>query len=153
MPDQAQGRRRRHRCAELIVQRHAIFDILQHEVQQAVLLAVIVDRQNIMVLQRRDCARFALEPHGELRVAVREQHLDCDMAVERFLVGFIHGGHAAMADGLDQLILPKPGVEEIAHRWFLWTYRKPTLRSNDSLARRAQVRDDSGWFRRPGRRL
>src|SRR5262249_3131160 len=68
------------------------------------------------VLQCGDGAGLALEARGELRIAVGEQDLDGDKAVEGFLVGFVDRSHAAVADRLDQLILPKPHVLVIAHR-------------------------------------
>src|SRR6478672_3237535 len=69
-----------------------------------------------MMLQGRDRPRLALETRGELRVAIRKQHFDCHIAVERFLVGLVDRGHPAMADRLDQFVLPELDVVEFGHR-------------------------------------
>ena len=115
MPDQSQCLCRCHWCAKQIVQRQAIFNILQHEIQQAILLAIIVDRQNVVVLQGRDRPCLALEAHSELRVAIREQHFHGHVPIERLLVGLVDRCHAAVANCLDQMILPKLSIYQIAH--------------------------------------
>ena len=47
--------------ADYVVQRCLGFDIAQHQVQQAILFAILIDWQNIRVLELRDHSRLALE--------------------------------------------------------------------------------------------
>ena len=63
----------------------------------------VVDVDDVLVLQRRDRQRLALEANRELRV-LRDrglERLDGDRAVEALLDGLVDDGHAARADLLD----------------------------------------------------
>jgi hypothetical protein len=67
---QPQCRCRLHRRAERVAECGSVLDILEHQIQHTILLAVVVDRQDVGVLEVSDRARLALEALGELRVVV-----------------------------------------------------------------------------------
>ncbi len=70
-------------------------------------LAHVVDDDDVGMAQRRRRPRFLLKAQDELIVVgeIVWQHLECDVAVERRLVRFIDGRHAAFPSQLDDLIL------------------------------------------------
>ncbi len=58
-------------------------------VRPAVLLAEVVDRQDVRVLEPRHGPRLALEPLQELRIrrVLRRQELDGDVALKPWVIG------------------------------------------------------------------
>src|SRR5204863_9620065 len=66
-------------------------------------LVEVVDVDDVLVLQRRDRQRLALEADGELRILGDRglERLDGDGPVEALLHGLVDDRHAARADLLD----------------------------------------------------
>jgi len=60
------------RLAEHVAQRDATIDILHNKVQQAIMLAEIIDWEDIVMLERGNGTGLTLEARGELWVAVRK---------------------------------------------------------------------------------
>ena len=62
--------------------------------------------------QTRDGDGLALEALAELRIlgVPRAQHLERDLALERGLEGLVHRGHAALAEGLEDLVAADGGT-------------------------------------------
>jgi hypothetical protein len=75
-------------------------DELHHEVAAAVVLADVVQRADVRVVERRDRLRLALEPLGE-----RAFHgLHRDVAVETRVFGAIDVAHSPGASRLDNFV-------------------------------------------------
>jgi hypothetical protein len=100
------GVERRHRLlaaaprrGDVLVEAHAD-DAFHGEEQHALRLAVVVDRHDVTVVQRRGRARFGAEPLLHRRVAGvrRRQHLDRDLAFELLLPAEVDRAHAAAAE-------------------------------------------------------
>ena len=72
-----------------------------------VLVADVVERADVRVVELRDGARLALEagPHLGRGGQVRGQHLDGDVAAQPGVVGAIDLAHAARADLLDHSVM------------------------------------------------
>jgi hypothetical protein len=79
---------------------------LHDEVRPAVLLADVIQGADIRVVQRRNGARFPLEPRDAVPIALRRgrQHLDGDAAAETSVRGAINLAHAARPDGGEDFI-------------------------------------------------
>jgi hypothetical protein len=90
-------------------------DVLHHDVDQIVVLAVVDDGQDIRMVQLGDGFSFADEALAELGRAglLRQQHLDGHKAIERGLARFEDRGHAAMPDGFDDVILAQRLADEV----------------------------------------
>jgi hypothetical protein len=112
-PYQPQRLSRRHGRPKPVAECGAPFDIVRREVEQAILLAIVIDRQNVMVLQLGDRAGLTLETRLELRIGVIVHDLDGDKAIQRGLVGFVDRGHAAATDDLDQMILAQAFIAQV----------------------------------------
>ena len=72
------------------------FDILHHEIVDAIVLADIEYRTDVRVTQAGECLRFAFESGLQVRL-IREvlgQDLDRDGPVEPFVASLIHLAHA-----------------------------------------------------------
>jgi hypothetical protein len=82
------------------------FEILQHEVVDAVLMADVEQRANARVAERGDRARFTIEAISQPRIGSerRRQDLDGDGAIEPRVTGAIDLAHAARAEGRNDLI-------------------------------------------------
>jgi len=105
---QYQGARKGRRPARQIGQGAAVLNVLLHQIGLAVVLAVVVDLDDVGMLQCGDRAGLALEAGDKLRIAREGEHLDGDQALQGRLVGLVHGGHAATVDDLAELVLAKP---------------------------------------------
>ena len=84
----------------------AALDVLHRDVRRAVVLEVVVDRDDVRVAQRAGDARLAQEALGERRVGrvERAELLERDEAVEVGLAGEVHHRHAAAADLAEDLV-------------------------------------------------
>ena len=100
-------------------------DHFQHEIVKGLalhcLLADIVQRADVWMVQRRHALRFALEPRSELFV-VRErggQQLDRDFTIEPGVLRAIDLAHASLADGAEDFVGPKASGRREPGRRFL----------------------------------
>ena len=87
------------------------------ELHDQIAVADVVERADVRMRELRDCFRFALESHPQLRV-VRElggQHFDRDVPFEPCIARLEHLSHAAGADGRDDFIGPEPGAGSDRH--------------------------------------
>ena len=92
--------------------------VAHHEVEVARLLAGLVDRDHVRVVDRRGHARLALEALAEAGVggAVRDDQLDGHRPAERELRRAVHDAHAAAAgDRLDAAAGDLGAWEQIGH--------------------------------------
>ena len=87
------------------------FQVFQHQVVDATLMADVVERADVGVLEGGDGARLALEALAELaaRGEMLRQDLDGDLAVEPRVARAIHLAHAAGADGGKDLVRAEGG--------------------------------------------
>jgi hypothetical protein len=71
----------------------------------------------VRVIQRRDRARFAIEPLAQLRVGgeLRRQHLDRDDPIEPGVARAIDLTHAARPKRRDNLIRPESNAGRHGH--------------------------------------
>ncbi len=92
------------RCREPVVQRAAV-DELAHEILRSVVLADVVHRHDMRMVQRRRRLGFLLEAPPRLRVGERRrQELDRDRTMQLRVGRAIDDAHAAAADHLVNLI-------------------------------------------------
>ena len=84
---------------------------LHRDERLPLVLAELVDRADVRVLQRRGEARFAFEPRQPLGRGDRvgAQQLDRDFAAEPHVFGAIHHAHAAFAEAVEQTIVGNHG--------------------------------------------
>ena len=75
--------------------------ILHHDVGRALLLAQVVDRDDIRMVERRGRAGFLLEAPQPFRVVgeLRAKHFYDDMAVELEIFGFVDLAHTPGPNG------------------------------------------------------
>src|SRR5450759_669151 len=88
--------------AQAILERSAV-DILHHDIGDVVLLAKVMNLDNIWVGQLRNRAGLlnkALHKNGVLRV-IGGQHFDSDIAIKGTLICFKNGRHSANANTFD----------------------------------------------------
>ena len=92
-------------------------DQLHHQIVGTVLMANVVERADVRVVEQRDGTRLALEPgaHFGRRGLVLRQHLDRHVATESRVVRAIHLAHAARAERGDDLIGAEPSAGEEHH--------------------------------------
>ncbi len=88
-----------HRTADPIGESAAL-DELEHEIQDAVLVAVVEHLEDVRVLEPRHRACLLLEALAVAGIVGEEvgQDLDGDVAVERGVVGAVHGRHPAPSE-------------------------------------------------------
>jgi hypothetical protein len=98
--DERDVRRQALRLADQLADVLAV-DVLEDHVRLAVLHDEVVDADDVLVLERRERARLAVEALGHVAVVrdLREHHLDGDGAPERRLGAVEDLGHAALAEG------------------------------------------------------
>jgi len=77
------------------------FQILQHEEVDALVMADIMKRADVRVIQRRDCARFSVEAFAELRIRGEclRQNLDGDRPIQTGVPRPVDLAHSARAQG------------------------------------------------------
>ena len=82
------------------------FEVLHDQVVDAVLMADVVERADVRMVQPRDRARLAVEALAQLRARgeMRGQDLDGDVAVETRVAGAIDLAHAAGAERGDDFV-------------------------------------------------
>ena len=87
---------------------------LHDQKRAAVLLADIVDRADIGVVQRRCRARLAVKPGQRLGIPrqVRRQELQRGEAMEPCVFRLVHDAHTAAADALDDLVVGYPQTDQ-----------------------------------------
>jgi hypothetical protein len=113
-------------------------DVAHRLVEHAVVLAGVVERQHVRVIDRRGDARLALEALAQARIVreLRDDQLERHDALECHLRRAVDDTHAAAAgDGVDQvtselgagsqpghdassLVLPVPAWQPLTARWF-----------------------------------
>src|SRR5438105_3652981 len=83
-------------------------DELHRDEQMAVNLAEIVNRDDVRMLERSRCLRFAEESLAESRVLrdALAHHLDGDGTIEHRVHGAIDDAHGAFSDLRDDLVFP-----------------------------------------------
>ena len=92
-------------------------DVLHGDVRGPVVLEVVVDRDDVGVAERAGQPRLAQEAlrEGGVGLAKGAQLLQRDQAVEVGLAGEEHGGHAAPAELLEDLVAADRPRDAIAH--------------------------------------
>ncbi len=84
------------------------FDVLHHQKIGAVLVADVVERADVRMIQAGDGLCFALEALAQFG-AIGEmsgQNFDRDDAVEARVAGFVHLAHSARTDGGENFVGP-----------------------------------------------
>jgi len=86
------------------------FEVLHHQVIDAVLAADIVESADVRMRERGDRARFAFKSHAPVSVfgQFRREHFDRDRAIEARVAGAIDLSHAAGADRRDDFVGTEP---------------------------------------------
>jgi len=102
----------RERPAPDPIRERLAFQVLHHEEVDVALLADVVQRADVRVIQRGDRLRFALEPVAPLRIVgeMRRQHFDRDRAVQSRVGCFVDLAHAAGAQRGDELVRSEFGA-------------------------------------------
>ena len=82
--------------------------VAHHQIGVAIVLAVVVDRQDVGVLQVRDQLGFLLEAadEGRVRGVVAGQDLQGDIPVDARLIGLIDRRHTPLAERGHDTVLP-----------------------------------------------
>ena len=90
-----------------VLQRLA-FDVLLDDVRHACGLRLVVDLDDVRVVQARCCAGFALEALDEVGIVAVTigQHLDGDLAVQRFVLRKKNARHAALTKSANDAVAP-----------------------------------------------
>ena len=107
---------RRGRAAQAVAQRPAR-EVRHDEERHPVLLAEVVDRQDVRMLEGRDDARLAQEALDEVRILrVRGvDHLDGDRPRELHVRGAPHVGHSAPPENRIEAIAPERAARQVRH--------------------------------------
>ena len=92
--------------------------VAHDHVVEAVVLAEVVDVDDVGVIKLRDRARLTLKPCPEvLRVCeLRPDELDGTEYVQLCVVGFVDLSHAASAKRLNDLVVADAGADEVHSR-------------------------------------
>ena len=112
-----------------------------HQVQPAVLLACLVDRDDVRMIDRRGHPRLALEALAEARVGgvLGGDQLQRDRAPERELGGAVDDAHAtASGDRLDPAARDMSAFEDVGHASQCDEPRRGPNRSQQRGRRRAR---------------
>ncbi len=113
--------------------------VLHHEVVNVQLLAEIVDRHDVRMIQAGQDLRLTLEARGETRLNTDlfGQHFHCDEAIEPFLVCLVNGAHASASDHIKPLELGQQ-LAELRQR-ILIVIRRGQLGSSGPGAFRVEI--------------
>ncbi len=92
-------------------------DQLHHDVRPGVVLAEVVDGDDVGVAQRRSRTGLVAEPGQEVGVAseLGPQQLDGDVALELRVARAIDPGHAALSEKLQQAVSPAEDASDLGH--------------------------------------
>ena len=103
------GRERQRRSPQAWSERVALEE-LDGDVRDALMVADIVNREDVGVRQRGDRTGLAIEPlaHGRVGQRAGGHGLDRDLPPQPRVVRAIHLAHPAAADGLDDLVRSRP---------------------------------------------
>jgi hypothetical protein len=82
----------------------------------------LLDRVNghdVGMVECRHCLGFALKPSQPIKVGSHFlwQHFDRDIPIEALIAGAVHLPHPALADLLDDAVVPKGATDEVLHCW------------------------------------
>lgn len=93
---------------EQITQRLTLQILLHDETYAGIVLANVVDRCDVRMIQSRRRARLLLESRHALRLSreLRRQHLDRHLAAEARVLRQPHLPHAALAERLEDFVGP-----------------------------------------------
>ena len=93
------------------------FQMLEHEEERALIVADVVQRADVRMVQAADRARFALESIAERRVAGKllGQDLDRHQPIQARVDSAIHFAHATRADGRIDAIRTQERARRKAH--------------------------------------
>ncbi len=110
-----------HRCAQQFPKRGAVEQLLHHEVHAA-LVADVVHRGDVRVVERRRRPRLLLEPGQPLRVGgeLLGQHLDGHLAAQARVLRQPHLAHAARAELLEDLVWSQRSALHSRERYRPW---------------------------------
>ncbi len=106
------------RCASLqTVGERLPFEELHHQEIGAILVADVVQRADVRMIQRRDSACFAIEPFTELRIAgeLRRQDFDGDVASQPRIARAIDFAHPARSKRGHDLVRAEPSSSRKRH--------------------------------------
>ncbi len=86
--------------------------MLHHQKLDAILVAHVVERADVRVVELRNGARFLLEASARLYIAGggEREHFERDGAIEPNIARTIHLAHAAGAERLEDLVRTEPPV-------------------------------------------
>ncbi len=98
------------------------FEILHHEVVEAVVASDVEHRADVAVAQRGDGACLALEPGASFgcRIDAEQAGLHGDVAVEPRVVCLVHLTHAASAERRQDFVRAEARAWDKGHRAELW---------------------------------
>ncbi len=97
----AHRRRERQRASREAIGERLALEVLEHQEIETGVLADVVQRADVRMIERGDGPRLALEAHAEVGVArdVGGEHFDGDQPIESSVTRPIDFAHAAGADG------------------------------------------------------
>ena len=123
----------RERALRQPIRQRLAFEILHDEERGAVLLADVVQRADVRMIELRDRAGFAIEALAELRVGGEGvgENLDRDRAIEPRVAGFVHLAHPAGADERQDLVRAEASAGVERHQWRRGLYRRALLSRTD----------------------
>src|SRR5579863_1701178 len=103
-----------------MLQRRSV-QIFHSDERPSVLLAHIIDRANIGMIQARRGLRFSLEPSHDLRNSghVFGEKLECYETVETGIFSFIDYSHPSSAEFLDDAVV-RDGLADHCWKAVLW---------------------------------
>ncbi len=92
-------------------------DQLHHDVRPGVVLAEVVNGDDVGVAQRRGRPGLVTEPGQEVGVApeLGAQQLDGNVALELRVARAIDAGHAALSEKLQQTVSPAEDAPDLGH--------------------------------------
>ena len=98
----------RQRTFQQPLRQRLAFEIFHHQEINAVLLADVVERADVRMIQAGDGLRFALEPLAQFGTIckMRRQNLDGDNSIEAGIAGFVDLAHATRTDSGEDFVGP-----------------------------------------------
>ena len=93
------------------------FEILHHQEVGVTLLADVMERADVRMVQAGDRLRLTLEALSEIRIVgdMRREHLDGDGALEPRVGGLVDLAHAAGADEGRDVVAAESGANRERH--------------------------------------